>query len=548
MKKKKKGGKRPCRSGLVSNVATAAALVGNQYTEVTFNLSAVPVRKETLNGRTYTVVPVVMLKEGVLNGSRGPLFYPAEEIQKTPEIWNHKPIVVYHPPEDKGSACQADILANQQIGMIMNTRWVNKTKELKAEAWVEESLAKKVDNRVWTAIEKKTMMEQSTGLFTDNEMTEGEFEGEAYVAIARNYRADHLAVLPDVKGAFSMERGGGFIRNEANFLYPDMPDEDKEEVRNVIINLLAKKEGNALKLLVANEMAHEEMRCQLAKALEGKYPPPAGDQAGYSYPYIEAVYDDKLVFHLGGKIFALGYSKNNAGVKLDGTPREVVRFAEYRTKSGASLNAATSSTNNHAKEKNIMDKTKIVDDLIANHGHSEESRSMLMGLEDNALKAIHNAATVTANKLKSAAPQNTKSDDDEEEDAAPKKKKKGMAKNQAADDADEEEAPETVPALNADQQAALAYGQRRLKEDKARLVKTITANAANKFTVEVLNTMSIDHLESIASLASATPTVDPTKEVVANRFDGMAPVAILTSNEKSQEALVMPSMWDDKKK
>jgi hypothetical protein len=169
-----------------------------------------------MEGREYTAVPMVMLTEGVHAGSQGPLLYPADELGKTPQVWNMKPVVVYH-PEKNGegvSACDPEIAENYKIGVIMNTTF-DQTGRLKAEAWIEEERANKVDDRVMKAIENQEMMELSTGVYTDQEETPGEYGGEAYNAIARNYRPDHLALLPDKKGACSIEDGAGFIRNSA---------------------------------------------------------------------------------------------------------------------------------------------------------------------------------------------------------------------------------------------------------------------------------------------------------------------------------------------
>ena len=41
----------------------------------------------------------------------------------------------------------------------------------------------------------------------------GDWNGKAYVGIARNYRPDHLAILPDMKGACSIADGAGLCRN-----------------------------------------------------------------------------------------------------------------------------------------------------------------------------------------------------------------------------------------------------------------------------------------------------------------------------------------------
>jgi hypothetical protein len=169
------------------------------------------IRHDRMAGRDYLVVPMVMMTEGVANGSSGPLYYPAEELGKTPEVWNHKPVVVYHPVRNgQGvSACDPEVITSRGVGVVMNTHWNGK---LRAEAWCEISRLNAVDPRIMQAVEKSQMMELSTGLFTDNEKVSGEFNGKPYEAIARNYRPDHLAILPDMKGACSIEDGAGFLR------------------------------------------------------------------------------------------------------------------------------------------------------------------------------------------------------------------------------------------------------------------------------------------------------------------------------------------------
>jgi hypothetical protein len=154
--------------------------------KLTTNMSGT-VRHAELEGRDHLVVPMVMLTEGVHPGSSGPLFYPGSELAKVPAVWNTKPVVVYH-PEENGvgvSACDPAVLNNRKVGVIMNTEYVDG--KLKAEAWIEASRVEKIDNRIMESLEADVMMELSTGLFTDNEDVEGEFEGTAYTAIARNY-------------------------------------------------------------------------------------------------------------------------------------------------------------------------------------------------------------------------------------------------------------------------------------------------------------------------------------------------------------------------
>ena len=88
--------------------------------QLTANISG-KTRKAQLNGREHIVAPLTLIVPGVLNGSRGPLLYPADEVSKNPSAWNHVPIVVYHPTENgQGiSARDPDVLNKQGIGVIL---------------------------------------------------------------------------------------------------------------------------------------------------------------------------------------------------------------------------------------------------------------------------------------------------------------------------------------------------------------------------------------------------------------------------------------------
>jgi len=212
------------------------------------------IRNDTMEGRNYIVTPMIMLLEGVHQGSGGPLYYPPEELSKTPVVWNHKPVVVYHPQVNGVgvSACMPDILTSRKIGVIMNT--VFEDGKLKAEAWIDLDRAKAVDDRIVSAIENKAVMELSTGLFTDNENVEGEWRGEKYIAIARNYRPDHLALLPDIKGACSIEDGAGFLRlnSQKNCIIIDV---DKIFTKNNRKEITMNKE-KIVQSLIKNEMTN----------------------------------------------------------------------------------------------------------------------------------------------------------------------------------------------------------------------------------------------------------------------------------------------------
>lgn len=180
-------------------------------------------RKATFHGRDYLVAPMTLIVPGVLNGSQGPLYYPLEEVRKDAHAWNHIPIVVYHPMRNGKpvSARRPEILEQSGIGHLFNTHANGK---LTAEGWFDVERTRAVDPRVLTALEAGSQMELSTGLTLEQEpapqgaVFNSPGGPRPYVAIARNYRPDHLAILPDQKGACSVLDGCGVLVNHESSL------------------------------------------------------------------------------------------------------------------------------------------------------------------------------------------------------------------------------------------------------------------------------------------------------------------------------------------
>jgi hypothetical protein len=178
------------------------------------------VRKEIFSGREYIVAPLSLIVPGVLNGSKGSLYYPVEELRKEPSAWNGMPIVVNHPTKNGKPVSARDprILERYGIGTVFNTGMNGK---LGAEGWFEVEATRRVDARVLDALTVGRPLELSTGLFTDNESAppDAVFNSPSgprpYKYIARNYRPDHLAILPDGKGACSINDGCGVLVNDA---------------------------------------------------------------------------------------------------------------------------------------------------------------------------------------------------------------------------------------------------------------------------------------------------------------------------------------------
>lgn len=196
---------------------------------VTIN-SVSKVRRAMLHGRHQLVAHMVIIVPGVLPGSQGPLLYLPEDTGKNPAAWDFMPITVYHPMIGNRhvSARTPAIWDKQGVGNLYNTRF---KKTLNCEGWYDAERTERVDNRVYQALVKNEPMELSTGLFTYNERVAANsrwLDGREYVGIARNHQPDHVASLPDQKGACSLKDGCGINVNlAAQEWFNDLPDSYK---------------------------------------------------------------------------------------------------------------------------------------------------------------------------------------------------------------------------------------------------------------------------------------------------------------------------------
>ena len=465
----------------------------NHLRHVTVNLSGPRTRRETFEGRQYLVAPMVMLTEGVHEGSAGPLLYRNEDLAKTPEVWNHKPIVVYH-PQINGvgvSACDPDILTNRKIGYVFNTTF--KDGKLIAEAWLDIERTAAVDERILNALEAGQMVELSTGLFTDNLDESGTWNGEDYIGVAVNHRPDHLAILPDKKGACSIKDGAGLLRNEAS---------------------------------------HETIRGMIYSALLARV---SGDDV-----FLEAVYNEFFIYHAGGKLFKLDYSATDTEVTLEGDPVEVVRVIEYRTTGGEFVG-------NHTSDKESdVDKSKFVKALIANSEWTEDDRSFLMGLTEAQLRKMAPKLNEDGEEEKDEDPKDPepkpeaddkKDTDKTERPAEPSDDSEAPAQNQAKSVTVQEYINNAPPQVR----DMLASGLRAHEAQKKDLVSTITANERNTFTEKQLNEMSLEQLQQLARLAGPVDNGQHSTPSYGALADALAPARKATGAVE-EEPLGLPTM------
>ena len=166
------------------------------------------VETRDLEGRPHLVVPMVMITVGTWNGSGGPVFYSEDVLRNSVSLWNGRPVVCYHPTMyGHDYAGSPEVFNRQKTGVVFNTRFEDG--KLKAEAWLDKQRLNAVDIRIANAIQKGKAIEVSTGLavVTDNEKT------STGAIVAVELRPDHLALLPDKRGACSLADGAGLLMN-----------------------------------------------------------------------------------------------------------------------------------------------------------------------------------------------------------------------------------------------------------------------------------------------------------------------------------------------
>lgn len=193
---------------------TTVKTVENTYENIVYNFAPV-IRQAKFGSREYVVAPVSMIVPGVLNGSRGALYYPLEEITKNVDAWNMMPLTLGHPSKDGVglSARSPEVLESYALGFVFNSKIQDN--KLVAEAWFDKERTKTLSPILYNKLLNGELVELSTGLYTDSITVKNKtYKGKPYDGIAKNYRPDHLAILIDVKGACSLDDGCGLNVNE----------------------------------------------------------------------------------------------------------------------------------------------------------------------------------------------------------------------------------------------------------------------------------------------------------------------------------------------
>jgi hypothetical protein len=436
-------------------------------------ISGYSVQETTHQEKKHLIVPVTMIVEGVLNGSRGPLLHLAQDFGKFPDAWNGIPVVINHPAVNgkNVSANTPEIIDNATVGRVYNAHIDGNA--LKAEAWLNEEKLGIISPDVLSAVGMKQPIEVSVGVYTDEEDEPGTYNDREYTAIARNHRPDHLALLPCSVGACSIADGCGIrvnnlMRKGENNVMSNVSKEQLNQFTNL---------RYAIHGIVDNSIDGLKETLEKLRGLVDSLDTPS-DQINENgvYHYLEEAFDTYLVYEQyskeGEKYYKQAYQIDAGGsASLVGDPIEVEKKVDY-------VNVVQSNEQfirtKISKKKDSMDVNERctpcvksrVDALIANaaSGFNEDDRAVLETLTESVLdRMVPKAPPVM-----------------------------------------------TVNDLSPEDQAVLAFGKSQMKAKKDGLIANILAKATEGvWTVETLEEMSDDMLNSIdKAIPAKAETVD----------------------------------------
>lgn len=307
-------------------------------------------RTEEVDGVKYLVAKIAALNPGVLNGSRGPLLYTPEDTRKATKSWNQIPLVVYHPTDDAGKPISANTDGVVHVGFTKNAKYGGK---LTVEGWFDVEKTKATDSRVYDALINGTPMEVSTGLGTTNEEAPAgaSYLGHLYSHIARDHRPDHLAILPDQRGACSINDGCGLHVNQqgekmAELLCTNCGDDGECETCKAKRKKMQDRQHpadepieNVENKITTNELSHDDLRQRLNTLLNEKYGTPQTafgitGPVGPSNLWVTDVYDKDFVYQDGAEMYRLGYStdlRSDIVTLSEDAPKKVTKVSTYKT-------------------------------------------------------------------------------------------------------------------------------------------------------------------------------------------------------------------------
>lgn len=455
----------------------------NERFQVSFTINTPAVRRTQHLGRDTLIAPVVLLVEGVHSGSMGPMFYSANELRKSAPFWNDMPLPVFHPENAAGmsvSARSPQVMEANSVGRLYDVEYLDSpTPRLRGNLYIDIERCTSISPAVLDIINRGGQLDVSTGLYSTDIQSPGDWNGEQYTAVVTDMRPDHLALLPGRQGACSWADGCGVRANQEN-TGGDAVAKKNEEQR------LEEK----LNSILVNELSLDQQTSAVAMALYRQFDGPTADN------YAEAIYQDSLVYTqrpgpqsapgTPTRMFRRSYTiDENAETVIFGEEvqevRREVNYTPVNPVQTVQNTAEEQVTKNEKEEQSMAEKAAVVANevrkeqvnaLIANGHFLEEDRDILMGMACPQFSRVQALSAKTSETVKANNAPVTFED--------------------------------LIAAAPAEVRAQHEYVANKFREHRESLTTKIKANASNKLTDEQLAAMDIQVLEALVSSIPAT--------------------------------------------
>jgi len=482
------------------------------------NLVSQPRRQGNIDYRIY---PCVLLVEGVHHGAGSePVYYSSAVINASTMAWNNMPVTIGHPVNQVGEyiLCNSDgaIRAQWEIGTVRNVRFEGG--KLKADLWLNVARANSFNPQLLTFLDNGGQLDVSTGLLALQDNVAGSWNNEEYAAKVLEIIPDHLALLPNQKGACSWDDGCGVRVNKGVEQKPNL-------------------------VYIYNE---QEMGVKLEKIrryVDGLDIRDIKNDYMTRLNYLRAVYSDYFIYSQDDRpqgqprtsmLLKQGYGFDTSdNIVLQGEPIEVVEEITYKQK--AVQTNKEENTNMPTDEMKCKDATTpamkkkcgemMVNALISNENTAfvEADREWLLSLTSQQQEKL--VANMGAPEETETMKTNT---------AIP-------AVGTVTVTADIPKTPaEILNQFLADAPApirsVLNAGMRELDRKRGEMIGQIKANERNKFNDDQFKDMDLSMLESIVSLLPVATGVDysglnPASTKIVNKDDGEEPYVPMTLSE-----------------
>lgn len=378
--------------------------------------------------------------------------------------------------------------------------------KLKGEVWLDEEALIARNSEVLDYINSGRPLDVSIGVYSDEDPTAGEWNGEQYTAIARNHRPDHLALLPGEQGACSWADGCGIRNNQKKGV----------DVKT--------KTYEVLTILLTNQTDYSELQNAIQNKLDSM-------DSGNEFHYLRALYDNEFVYevksHNGSTFYKRSYTIAGDGSVSFSENKETVRRKVEFVATNADGSEKTTIDNSDLKiKKEVKSMSKVdkpccpdkVDALIANEAtkFTEDDKESLLTMSQDLLDKLEpeekkEPEVVTPQVNAETAKEALKGTIDNSEDL--------------------------LPLLSEDMQEQVESGIKLHKENRENLIQSIQENSAEgTWTEEDLKAMNTEMLTKVY------------KSVNGVDYTALGNIEPKVTVNKSQDEVMMPTGMEEVEK